>query len=111
MGSLEEFRQAVHKASIQRRDVVLELIMNGKKPDEIAKLLFIEKRTVKRYISQLARRFSIPTKGGPYIVTVRIVYLESIRRGIIKPYQEYSGPKWDELPRESHDKAYSLDSV
>lgn len=55
------------------RKELIDQIFTGKRDKEIALAMNVKKRSVKHYISRLARELGIPK--GRYVVKIRIIYL------------------------------------
>lgn len=69
----------------ERQNQALNLLMNYETCREIGKAMNIRERTVKMHIRGIAKAFGID--GRKFWLRTRIVYLESIRRGLIKEFE------------------------
>jgi|ERR1700733_1102952 len=74
---------AIKKKGERHRQQVLDLLMSGYKPFEIAKVMRLSFRAVRKILSTFYRSREIDVSRTVFIPSIRLFYIEAIKRGLI----------------------------
>lgn len=77
--------ERIFRSLSKRRHLILDLLLSGCPPAEIARHLGISRRTYKAHMRAIADHLEVnmPQHRGQYFLAIRVVYLYAIAKGLM----------------------------